>query len=298
MRYNQLQLSDKKLFDAYLCLNESRLAAHAFEAIFMWRSLYNIFWVEMKKNLCVFFKDAVGCFLFLPPLGKMEKEYAVKESFAIMKSFNSNTLISRVENIPEKESEWYEALGYEVKEVSRDYICRRNDIADFRGNAFKKKRASAHFFESHYDYEYRPYQKNDKDDCCLLFESWVKERKEKYADRVYQQLLDDNYGAFKTMLDCYESLQVCGYVIRLKGMLKAVTIGYPLGSNCFVVAFEICDLSIRGIAPFIFREFCRTLNGYADINMMDDCGLDNLKKIKNSYRPYRKEKSYSARCYE
>jgi len=65
MHYNQLQLTDRKLFDSYLLPRDPRLAAYAFEAIFMWRPLYEIFWVMIRENLCVFFKDAVGFFFCL-----------------------------------------------------------------------------------------------------------------------------------------------------------------------------------------------------------------------------------------
>jgi len=214
-----------------------------------------------------------------------------------MKRFNRNSLVSRIENIPEEEREWYGACGYEVRQAGVDYVCRRSDIAQLKGKAYKKKRASADFFHRHYDFEFRPYCSGDKEECCLLFESWIKGRKEKYGDRVYRQLLEDNFAAFKTVAEHYESLRFCGYVIRVKNELKAFTMGYPLGAQYFVVAFEICDLSVRGIAPFIFREFCSRLD-CNNINIMDDCGLENLRCVKDSYRPYRKERIYIARCHE
>jgi hypothetical protein len=49
--------------------------------------------------------------------------------------------------------------------------------------------------------------------------------------------------------------------------------------------YEIADSSVKGLAQFIFREFCSGLKDYTYINIMDDSGLENIQKTKLSYRP-------------
>ena len=70
-------------------------------------------------------------------------------------------------------------------------------------------------------------------------------------------------------------------------------LGYPLHKGMFCILFEICDLRLKGLAQFIFREFCRRVDGYTYINSMGISDLDNLKKVKLSYRPLQEVKSYS-----
>ena len=53
-----------------------------------------------------------------------------------------------------------------------------------------------------------------------------------------------------------------------------------------MVLFEVADLKLKGISQYIFRELAKEMN-YKYINIMDDSGLDNLKRVKLSYRPYR-----------
>lgn len=293
MRRNRLRLGDKQLFDSYIRQHPRTLAAYAFENIIMWSALYEIFWIELYGNLCVFFKDTVGCFLFLPPLGRTPTERVVCECFSIMDHINKNTAISRIENIQEEDASFFECLGYEVVCGGTDYICRRSDMAYLRGGVFKKKRASAHSFEKSYSFAYRPYRTSDERECRLLFQLWLKERKQKTPDGIYQRLLDDSFTAFKTALKHYEILGFQGRVITVCERIKAITIGYPIDEKSFVVAFEVCDLSLGGIAQFIFRAFCREL-AYPDINIMDDSGLPNLRRVKISYRPYMTKKNFIA----
>jgi hypothetical protein len=59
--------------------------------------------------------------------------------------------------------------------------------------------------------------------------------------------------------------------------------------------YEITDLSIKGLAQFIFRAFAEELKNYRYLNIMDDSGLANLKKVKLSYHPERLVPAYIAR---
>jgi uncharacterized protein len=57
--------------------------------------------------------------------------------------------------------------------------------------------------------------------------------------------------------------------------------------NTFCILYEITDLGIKGLAQFIFRRFSQELKGYKYINIMDDSGLENLRKTKLAYKPTR-----------
>jgi hypothetical protein len=60
---------------------------------------------------------------------------------------------------------------------------------------------------------------------------------------------------------------------------------YEINKDTFCILYEITDLSVKGLAQFIFKEFATELTGYKYINIMDDSGLENLKKVKLSYQP-------------
>jgi hypothetical protein len=202
-----------------------------------------------------------------------------------MDSFNKNTVISRIENVEKEEAKHYKDLGYKIVLAGYDYLCRKKELSRLKGTPFKKKRTVINYFMNNYNFEYKPYQSADKKECLDLYLSWMKERKTKNSDVIYQRLLEDNFCIFKKALDSYTGLNFIARVLRIDDKIRGVTFGYPLNKDTFVVLFEVCDLKFKGISQYIFREFTRELN-YKYINIMDDSGLDNLKKVKLSYRPY------------
>ncbi|MDD5004999.1 MAG: phosphatidylglycerol lysyltransferase domain-containing protein [Candidatus Omnitrophica bacterium] len=294
MQFERLSLNDKLIFERFLSQRKHSLSAYAFTNIFIWRSIYDIFWAKINKSLCVFFKDRVGCFLYLPPLAKELDLKAVNKCFKIMNGFNKNPVISRIENVETKDTGFYKNSGYEVVLGSYDYVCKKDSLVNLQGNSFKSKRCAVNYFVDNYSFKYRLYQEKDKKECLDLYSLWMKERKEKNKDRIYEKLLDDNFSVFKATLDYYNKLNFIGRIIKINNDIKAVTLGYRLNKNTFVVLFEVCDLNFKGIAQYIFREFCSELN-YKDINIMDDSGLDNLKRVKLSYRPYKRAENFVVR---
>jgi hypothetical protein len=97
------------------------------------------------------------------------------------------------------------------------------------------------------------------------------------------------------LLDGYPDLEVTGLLVKVENKIKAFTFGYKVSEETFCVLFEITDLSLKGISQFIFKEFCETLQGYTYINIMDDSGLENLKRVKLSYHPVKVVVSFIAK---
>jgi len=104
-------------------------------------------------------------------------------------------------------------------------------------------------------------------------------------------MLRDSKIALETMLKSYKYLDMVGRIVTVDSKFKAFTFGFELNHETFCILYEITDLSINGLAQFIFRQFSRELN-YKYINTMDDSFLENIKKVKLSYRPSRLIPSY------
>lgn len=285
MRLNDLSLRDKEVFSQYLSLASHELSVYAFTNIYIWKSLFEINWTIIKDSLCIFFQDKAGAFLYLAPLAKILKPGVIEEVFKILDKVNANKEISRIENIEEKDLGFYRALGFRCRQKSSDYLCSRRDLAQLKGNKFKSKRASSNYFVKNYNFSYLPFVSLDKDSCLKLYKSWTEERRQNNQDAVYGGMLEDSLTAIKILLDNYENLQCIGRVVKVDKKIKAFTFGFKLNTQTFCILYEITDLSVKGLAQFIFREFCRELEVYKYINIMDDSGLENLKKVKLSYHP-------------
>lgn len=134
-----------------------------------------------------------------------------------------------------------------------------------------------------------------KNTCLDLYREWTRQRLEKKRDDYYRFLIEDSYSSHKIALMNFKALGLGGYVVEVEGKVQAYTLGYRLNREVYVILFEIANLNLKGISQFIFREFCRGLNGYKFINTLGHCGLENLKRVKDSYQPIKKEAVFTAR---
>lgn len=287
MKLNNLSLRDKATFSQYLALDNHELSVYSFENIYIWKELFDISWAIIEGSLCVLFRDKIGAFLCLGPLTNKLKPQVVPEVFKILDKFNSNKEISRIENIEEKDLAFYRNLGLGASQKSSDYLCLRQDLVELKGDKFKSKRASFNYFVKNYSFEYRLFTRQDKASCFKLYQDWASKRRKNNQDVLYCGMLDDSLKTIKILLDHCEKLNYIGRVVKVEKKIKAFSFGFKLNSQTFCILYEITDLSVKGLAQFIFRELCREMKDYKYINIMDDSGLENLKQVKLSYHPTR-----------
>ncbi len=295
MKLNKLSLKDQGRFNRYLAYSSRRLAAFSFANIYIWHSLYEINWVIVRDNLCVFFKDTLGCFMYLPPLGKGKVAPEVIEAaFDLMGAINQNPGLCRIENIPQEDADDYRQAGCRVREKYPDYLCLRKELELLKGNKFKSQRAACNYFIKHYDYTVLPLQLSAQAACLGLFDAWAAQRKSVHPDPVYRGMLEDNHKVIRSAFRNYRSLHFEGIAIKVDQEIRGFSFGYKLSDDTFCVLYEITDLAVKGLAQFIFRQFSCQLKGYKYINIMDDSGLANLARTKLSYHPVRLIPAYIA----
>jgi len=294
MRLKELTLKDRKLFNRYLNLTRHELSVYSFANLYIWKNLYQLKWLKIKGSLCVFFLDKTGCFMNLPPLAKKLDPRSVAGAFKIMDSFNKNPAVSRIENIEAEDINFYNELGLVCPEKSVDYICSRDQLAGLSGDKFKPKRASYNYFLKNYCAEYLSYSPGDKTACLDLYSFWQQTRALKCQDKAYLGMMEDSFLCLKNFLQDYEKLGCIGRVVKIDNQIKGLSFGYRLNRDTFCILYEITDLTVKGLAQFIFRRFCAELKDFRYINIMDDSGLENLKRVKLSYAPVKLTPAYIA----
>jgi hypothetical protein len=285
MGSHRLTLADRKFFREFLSLRPHELSVYTFANIYIWRGIFDINWRLIDKNLCVFFQDKTGCFLYFPPLGVKPSLKAVEESFRLMDACNKNPAVSRLENVEEKDIDLMEKLGYRISPKPGEYLCSGKTLRELKGDGFKSKRAAINFFTKHYRGRYREFLPEHKDACLGLYKFWSAGRRALSSDPVYKGMLKDSLSCLEITLNDYKKLDLTARVVEIDGQVKAFTAGFRINPETFCVLFEFADLAVKGLSQYIFREFCRELEGYKYINIMDDSGLNNLKVVKESYRP-------------
>ncbi|MFA6217442.1 MAG: phosphatidylglycerol lysyltransferase domain-containing protein [Candidatus Omnitrophota bacterium] len=295
MELKTLAAEDRLIFDEFLALKPHVLSAYAFENIYIWKALFSISWGIINGSLCVFFSDNIGTFMYLPPLAAEIKPAVIDAAFEIMARRNTAPGVSRIENIEESDSVFYRNHGFACSRKFGDYLCLRQDLAALKGNQFKSKRAAVNYFEKHSSASYQPYTAEDKQDCLELYRYWMRSRSLGNQDTVYQGMLGDSLKSLMVLLEEYPLFKMTGRLVMIDSKVKAFTFGFKLSDDTFCVAYEVSDLSVKGLSQFIFRRFSEELKEYRYINIMDDSGLENLKKVKESYHPLRVIPNYIAR---
>jgi len=295
MRLNKLSFKDKTLFDKYLDFSEHQLAVYAFANIYIWRKFFDINWVIIDNSLCVFFTDNIGTFLYFSPLNKVNSKQVINETFKILDQNNKNKEFSHIENVEEKDLKFFQDSGFDCPLKSYDYICASKDLALLQGNKFKSKRSGCNYFTKHYNYKFQKLSLKHEEECLNLYALWMKQHQAHEQDHVYQGLLSDSRIALKEAFTKYGAFGFKGAVVKVNNIIKGFTFGFSLNKDTFCILYEITDLTVKGLAQFIFREFSRELIGYRYINIMDDSGLDNLKQVKLSYHPQKKIPAYIVR---
>jgi len=138
----------------------------------------------------------------------------------------------------------------------------------------------------------RQYQPADMAACLDLFQRWQQGIAMEDPAALARAMAADAALAHRVALQHAGELGLLGLVVEIEGRLAAYTLGYPLSDSVFCILFEIADRDVRGLAQYIFREFCRSLARFEFINAMDDSGLEGLRRAKQSYHPVSLVKSY------
>ena len=219
----------------------------------------------------------------------------IREVYQFMFASNRNPHIARIENVPQEMLRFFEKNGFRATLKETEYLYETATLSELSGNRFKSKRNAYNaFIERYPSATFSSYHATDSGPCLALYDAWYTARTAKCEDEIYRAMLEDSQSAHRIALLNTEALGLLGRVVRIDGEMKGYTFGYPLNADTFCVLFEITDLKIKGLAQFIYREFCKELMGsYKWINAMDDSGLENLKRVKRSYHPCQLLPSYN-----
>lgn len=299
MQLQSLTLNDKPIFDAHAHRSCRRLSHYAFAPLYVWREHFQFYWTLLADCLCIFAKQGDDYFMpILPmPYETNSRTYlnTINKASEFMLASNQNRHIARIENVPQEMISCFEKNGFCATLKETEYLYETEVLAGLRGDRYKQQRHAYNIFVGKYpSAKLRPYTAADQDDCLSLYDQWRERRSEKSDDPIYNAMLDDSRSAHRIGVSHADALGLLGRVVRIDGEIRGYTFGYPLGAGTFCVLFEITDLSTKGLAQFIYREFCKELmDTYRWINAMDDSGLENLKRVKRSYHPYQLLPSYN-----
>ncbi|MCB9096470.1 DUF2156 domain-containing protein [Arcobacter aquimarinus] len=299
-------LKAKESMNEYLKLINVDVSDYTFAGNYIWLSTATGFYTIVNDTFCLFILNSGELSMLLPPIGKKENTYeAMLRCFEIMNSHNSNRNYSKIEYVHEELLEGFVdyleegTLVYEmlkdfiIEKKLVDYIYKTEDLIDLKGDSYKSKRNEINRFRKvypNYRLEILDKEKHSKE-VLALFNKWVKDRTTYMPKEEVEIFLDGIYFerfAIKRLINDYDKLDIIGLVIYIDDEIKGFTVGEKINENTASVIIEKTDFEVLGCAQFIFREFTKILKDKYNIeyiNVGDDMGFENLKKVKMSYRP-------------
>ncbi|MEK7761813.1 MAG: phosphatidylglycerol lysyltransferase domain-containing protein [Nitrospirota bacterium] len=263
------------------------LAAYSPAYHYMWNGLLAYWWIELEGALCLFAQSPDGWFMPLPPIGAGPIDAPLCKAMGLLRRWNGDSPVSRVENVPSRLVPEFERLGYRLTPKEPDYLYRVTDLEALAGDRYRSHRALCNRFEREQSFEMSSYQVGDRQDCRALLADWSRQKQAEGLESFGAMLLADAAPAHEVIWSQASALRLTGKVVKIHGRLCAYTFGYWLTSTTFCVLLEVTDRTVPGLAQYLFRETCRmaVAEGAEYINTMDDAGLPGLRASKQAYHP-------------
>lgn len=298
-------LADQPTFDAYFASLSEPLSDYTFSQIFTWRNSLRLGWKEIRGHMCVFANGTGDLTLLMPPIGDGDSHRALAEAFEIIDAYNAphNAIErGRVEYAGEELLARLDRSRLRVAPMGGDYVYDVSRMIDLPGSDLASKRQLKNRFLRLYEHRVEAYDAaKHQDECLQLLRLWKKLQDANHDDCRETSALKRTKEtlACELALEHAQTLGLKGLVIYVKNppgnawSLRAFTFGEYLGKTQSSIVIEKTDLGVRGLAQFIFSEFCRQC--WADrplVNVGDDWGLETLAWTKSSYRPAKMLQKY------
>src|SRR3990172_6130518 len=311
----------KPLFESYLNRVKAPLSDYTFANNIIWLFQKSGFYQIIEDCFCLFSLTGEGLTMLLPPIGYAEHQQRALEScFEIMMGYNATPYLGKVEyvyrdflkvlNLSVEEETVFPASNaapdlhgdasatrcagaageqWLVERSLPDYIYLTSDLIELKGNAYKTKRGEINKFRGKYqNHRMEILGPQHWDGIRALVDTWLQNRL-KYltqgslADFFFTVELERQ--AINRALEHYDYLQLQGLCLIIDDRLEGFTFGERITSDVASVLVEKTNFTIPGSAQYLFREFAKTYSDCTHINVGDDLGLENLRKVKMSYRP-------------
>jgi hypothetical protein len=288
-----LKLADRAVAEPFFKALKRPLSDYTFANTFIWADAINVHWAILRDCLCVFANGAGDLTVLMPPIGTGDVRAAAAEAVDICRAYNGRAGLPHATRLEYVDDNWLHRnpppSDWRVVPMSGDYVYPTRRMIDLDGADLASTRQSRNRFARRYSARTERYDlARHLHLCVALLERW-NEQVERLADQS-----GDTPGfkrqkeaiAVEAALRHHDALGLTGMVLFAGDELAGFTLGEPLGEDSFSVLIEKTDRRFVGAAQFIFSEFARQYWSHtAWCNAGDDWGIENLARVKQSYRP-------------
>ena len=316
-------IDTKALFERYQQSLQIPISDYTFSNNIIWLSRMSAFYQIIEECFCLFSLNGNCLTMLLPPLGDSSRQArALEACFEIMDSHNPSPYFSVVEyvykdflqvlnveiNAPTDASTGEESIvesarsPWLVERALPDYIYSTEDLIQLKGNPYKTKRGEINQFRRAYpDHRLEVLGPQHWEGIRTLVETWLKNRLKYLAGEAigdFFYTVEMERKAIERAIKHYDQLDLQGLCLFIGDRLEGFTMGERITSGVASILVEKTNFAILGSAQFLFHEFAKVYDDCVYINVGDDLGLENLRKVKMSYRPVLFGEKFTLRHHE
>jgi len=280
----------------------ARLSDYSFANNMIWLTLSSGFWQIIEDCFCLFMLSGNGLGMMLPPLGSPDDQVRALEACAgLMDEFNASGSDVQIEYVypdmlalfepgPEDQTLRLGDRVFNVVQGRADYIYETQALIELKGHPYRNKRNEINQFRATYpDHEIMPFRPSHREAALELLDGWMQHRlRTPPTDAPMSQMvsyIEYEHKAIQRSIALYDELDLVGLSLFVGGRMAGFTFGERIGPDVASVLIEKTDFAVPGAPQYIFREFAKVLADCTWLNVGDDLGIENLKRVKMSYRP-------------
>ncbi len=186
-----------------------------------------------------------------------------------------------------------ELFSIEEQTAYADYVYRREDLVQLKGNRYAKKRnLISQFMKTHPmdQLRFEAISGSNAGLCLEFLEEWCSTRN---CDEDLEDSLTCERLAAEKMLTNIDLIGSKGLLLLIDGRICAFGISSYLTDSMGILQFEKAFENIKGLYQFFDREcISRLFSGYEYVNKESDMEVPGLAKSKKSYHPLKRVRSY------
>jgi len=293
--------SARAYFDEACARVDVALSDYSFSNNIIWFGQASGFYQIIEGCFCLFNLTGHGLSMLLPPLGEPSRQQrALRICVKIMDAYNDlpqqgwldfvyRDFLKVLDTDLISGRPLINGEAWHVEVTNPDYIYRTQDLIELKGNAYKTKRNEINQFRRAYpNHELVAFSKSHESAARNLVNTWMQQRLQTIPEGSFEDFvhnLEMERKAIQRAISLYDRLGLTGLSLFIDGKLAGFTFGERLNRDVANVLIEKTDFNIQGAAQFLFREFSKVFADCTWINVGDDLGFENLRRVKMSYRP-------------
>lgn len=278
-QFKPITIEDREIIEKYLDINKYPNSEYSFGSFYAWQESLNMQYAIIEDCLCIiyFFKKRMIAYF---PLGL--RENFLKAFHALDAYFKKHGQELLFTSLSEPMIEILKEEGlhdkFEVGDMRKfyDYVYTREKLITLKGKKLNGKRNHYNFFVNNYDYKMVDINEENEEECREAIKNMIVPEERGGEEELKASI---------KMLDARKEMDLSAKALYVGNK----PIGVIMGGNHHdtgLIHIAKNDLEYRGASVAMFKHYLEdNLKECEYINLMEDLGIEGLRKSKLAFRP-------------